>query len=480
MTTMVENAFVDLRRLLDWFQARPKTVPRHIFRVTERLGARSIPLLCRELCGKDDMRREAARSALLNLAADVIRRPHVIRALRSIAASDGDDREKLAALGLLSELGDRTTARFADPIAVQRSSATAFAAALNGPVDIATAADLIVHQLSSRTVTEFLAVMAEVDPDRTARLARELCCRHEVSPELREQIAEFVPLAATAGPSVGMPSRPARVTVLTRDEVPHDDHHGATNRVVVVATRKLANQRQWRLWAVLISSLGHIDDCIHEETSDDADGADLIQRLVRDGYRLSSTEHGRACSIVSEAARRTIARKAAAPTLPAPYYIGRDLLDLGDAHLTRPALHPAAVTLSRAIHLIAAGDISTAREWLARCDSHDPDVVAADATCLLMQGQFSAAAKQLRQAISLEPTWPLHHWNMSVALYQLHDLKGCRSALQQFLTTSSTPSGLYADPDQGGRVARAVELIAVLDRTTRLASWPPRCTATRA
>lgn len=474
MVAMGERVFVDLRRLLDWFEAQPRRLPAHIARSVERLGSRCVPLLARELCGDDDVRRDAARDALFGLAANPTTRGRVLRELRTIAEGGQPDRGKLAALGLLGEFGDRPTARFSDPAAVQRSSVTAFAAALNSPVDIATAADLIVRQLALDTVLSFLTVMVQAAPDRAAQLARELCCRHDIGPIMRERIAELVPLGAVAVATARTQLRPSRVTVLARDERSDSDSLGATCRTVVIVTRKISGQRRWRRWAVLVGSSGDIDDCIHEETPDDTDAAELIDRLTVDGFNVTSTEVAHARSIVIDAARRTIARNTSTSTLPSPYYIGRDLLDLEDAHLVRAPIHPTSATLGRAVELIASDDVSTARALLACCDNTNPDVAAANASCLLLDGQWKAAVEQLQVAISGEPMWALHHWNLAVALYHLDDAPGCHAALQQFLTTSAAPSGLYGDPDQVGRVTRAAHLIATLERTFQLATETQR------
>ena len=69
---------------------------------------------------------------------------------------------------------------------------------------------------------------------------------------------------------------------------------------------------------------------------------------------------------------------------PSPYYLGRDLLDLGDAHLgARGHGDAASAALGRAIELLADGDPPRAHALLARCDAANPDVAAAIAAMLL-------------------------------------------------------------------------------------------------
>ena len=81
------NAFVDLRKLADWFAnpsplglARPSL---HIEKIVERLGVVCVPLLGRELCSPSEPRRDAARAALVQLATtNRSVRPRVIVELR--------------------------------------------------------------------------------------------------------------------------------------------------------------------------------------------------------------------------------------------------------------------------------------------------------------------------------------------------------------------------------------------------------------
>src|SRR5690242_17614879 len=123
-----ESTFVDLRRLAAWFEASAlrapaerSTRPRdgsalparpswHLERLVQRLGAACVPLLGRELVASEPRRREAAR-ALFAALAEGDARVRVIDELHRIAASDALDDAKVAALGLLAELGERGAAR---------------------------------------------------------------------------------------------------------------------------------------------------------------------------------------------------------------------------------------------------------------------------------------------------------------------------------------------------------------------------------
>lgn len=457
-----ENAFVDLRRLADWFSSCSSLPQRtvSIERMVVRLGATCVPLLGREVCSPDPKRREAARIALAQLATRSETRARVLAELRRIASSNASDEGKVCALGLLAELGERAAARFTDPSAIQRRSAIALAAQLDNAADVAAAADMMMHQLGDDEIVHLIEVMVEASSGAAYHLAAELCARLDLAADTRERIADLAlgqvaPLPVTDAGSRA--PRPTHCAVLV----------DATGRAVVVASRKVSGERRWRRWAVLIGPSGAIDDCIHEElTGPDGDHAPLVASLVADGYQVVSTDLERARGLVAAAARQASEQPDA---LTSAYYLGRDLLDLGEAHLGgRVHAHPTSTTLGRAVELIADGDIPRAQVLLARC-TESADVAAATAACLIAQQRFSDALAHLTRAVELEPEFPLHHWNLAAALHQLGDASGCYQALRRFIQTSSNPTGLYADPDQPSRVALASRLMSELERTARLA-----------
>jgi len=460
------SAFVDLRRLADWFEslAHRNAPSLPIERIVQRLGAVCVPMLGRELAAHDARRREAARTALASLAQGETR-ARVIGELRAIAQTATHDEGKVCALGLLAELGQKVepgAASFANPSGIQRRSALALAAQLSTPADIAAAADMMIRQLGDDELVQLLDVMAESAPAAAYRLGSELCARLDVAVELRERVADAAltgdPLAEATATAPRTP-RPTRVEVLV----------DAAARLVVVASRKLPGERRWRRWAVLIDARGRIADCVHEERAEQ-DGAVVVANLVADGYRVVSDDYEHARAMVAAAAR--LDRVDVDPG-DRVGVLGRDLLDLGEAHLGgRTHAHPISTTLGRAVELVAEGDHSRARALLARCDRNDPDVAATTAACLLAQGLPADAIAHLQRALEAEPEWPLHHWNIAAACHQLGDTRGCYHALQRFIQTSAEPTGLYADTDQPGRVALAHKLLAQLERTARLEGAP--------
>lgn len=479
----IDTTFADLQRLALWLAAdasgiRTKPVsPLRVERLVHRLGATCVPLLGRELCHGDPRRRDSARAALAHLATTDAR-PRVIGELRRIAASAAADDGKVCALGLLAELGERGTASFADPHAIQRRSALALAAQLDTQADVAAAADLMIRQLAPDDRLQLLAVMAQAAAPAAQRLAAELCARLDLAADHRERINEIVFGAPDCDAAEAVEAPPARPPRPTHVAILVD----AAARLVVVASRKLAGERRWRRFAVLIHRDGHIEDCLHEDATDDH--APLIANLVADGYRVASSDLERARGIVAAAARQTAAPAAVVPAsassdeparLTSAYYLGRDLLDLGDAHLGgRAHAHPTSSTLGRAVELIADGEPARAQLLLARCAKDSADAVAAHAAALVAQGKLAEALPLLQRACELEGQFALHHWNLASALHQLADRDGCMAALRRFLQASSTPSGLMGDPDQPARVGLAHRMVAELQRTARLYRTPRR------
>ncbi|MBA3465009.1 MAG: hypothetical protein H0T46_34055, partial [Deltaproteobacteria bacterium] len=409
-----DGVFADLRRLADWFSTSPQRGSLHIERTVQRLGTTAIPLLGRELRSADRRRREAARAALAALADDLVTRSRVIAELRSATTDTSIDEVKVSAVGLLAELGEKAAAVFADPSAIQRQSAMALAAQLSSDADVASAADLMVCQLGDEDIVQMLAAMCEADPSAAQRLGAELAVRLDLSAEARERFASVLAERLAAG--APLPERrrnafrrPTHVAVLV----------DASARLVVVASKKIAGERRWRRWAVLIGPSGRVDDCVHEDDATDAaDAAPLIANLVADGYRVASTEVDHARTVVTAAARLTSRPVDRATGLPSAYYLGRDLLDLGDAHVgDRPATPPALVAraIEQTSESITSGDHGKAHALLALCDPAHPEVAAASAALYLsaQPPRAADAVTALERALTAEPDWPLHHWNLA-------------------------------------------------------------------
>lgn len=458
---------------------------RSIDQVVARLGTTAAPYLSRTLRDGTPIAREAARAALIKLAdRSELTRTRVLDAVRSLITDDSSDDVKVCALGLLAELGAAHasgTAKFSDPVAIQRRSALALAAQLETANEIANAADMMVKQLDDRDVVQMLEVLCQVAPAAAHRLAGELALRLDVDREQRAKIAAVVDGTPATDATRPRPTRPTHVAVLV----------DASGRIVVVATRKHPGERRWRRWAVLIGESGCIEDCLHEDAAPDGaldPTASLIANLCADGYRVASSELDHARTLVATAARRTVRMLGTKDhALASAYYLGRDLLDLRDAHVIADLVETP--TLAKAIDLLASGDAAAARALFERCSPEaaaTADWAGGYGACLLALGELAAAVAPLERAIASEPTWPLHHWNLAVALHRLGDLRACQAALRRFLSTSATPSGLVDDLDQPVRIAYAKTLIAELERIARIdragrraAASRPRATASK-
>lgn len=463
-----DGAFADLRKLADSFAMVPAmpgaTSGVRVERLARRLGALAVPLLGRELAGPDAHRRELAREALADLSridegpAAAALRARVVEELRLVAARGADDDAKAAALGLLAELGEHATVRFADPSAMQRRSALALAAQLDTAADVASTADFMIRQLGEAALEQIIEILVEAAPAAARRLAGELAARLDLAAPVRDRLEALVaPLPQVHAP-LRRASRPARVAVLV----------DAAARLVVVAVRRAPGARRYRRWAVLIGASGRIEECLHEEEGGETgDAAPLIASLCADGYRVASSSLEHARGVIARAARLTTVPP---ESLPSAYYLGRDLLDLDDAHLgDRRRGDPAALALGRAIELLGRGEAARAQALLTGCDPLHPDVAGALAACLLAQGDDAGALEHLARASAAEPEWPLHHWNTAIALQRLGDAAACYQALRRFLSTSGAPSGLAADPDQLTRIVCAERMLAELEREARLA-----------
>jgi tetratricopeptide (TPR) repeat protein len=459
---VLDGAFGDLRKLADWFSTSPQRASLHIERITRRLGRAAVPLLARELRSVDVRRRDAARECLASLATGDTRE-RVIAALRAILDEGNADEIKVCTLGLLAELGEHAEARFEDPRAMQRRSAIALAQQLETAADVASAADMMVHQLDDTAILQMIEALIESAPDAALRLSQELGGRIDLDLDVRERILAMTSsLKSSIAPAKRI-ARPVQVAVLV----------DASARFVVVASRKLSGERRWRRWAVLIGPAGHIEDCLHEEAvprtpnGEDADAAPLIASLVADGYRVVSSDLDHARTVVATAARISAAR-ADQQTLTSAYYLGRDLLDLGDAHVG-PRRDPETLALARAIELLADNEPARAAQLLARCTTESADQAATLAACALAQNNPADAVEPLARAIALEPAWPLHHWNLAAACHALGDAAGTYHALRRFLATSARPTALHGDPDQPARIVFAQGRLVELERAARLA-----------
>lgn len=457
-----DGAFGVLRRIANGFDDLD-TERESLIRSVRSAGRVAIPLLSRELGGECDRRRALARVLLWELVTD--HRDRIVDAMHELLHGGGADGGKAAAIGVLAELGvGETTATFTDPRDVQRRSAAQLAAHLETRADIASAADLLVHELDADDLLNVVEAMADAAPARTTSLVDELSARLDldgaVRSELRRIVAPLVLDAPVSGADRRSPGRPALLALL---------EDAAGHRVVVVS-RRAPDRAGWRNFAALIDVDGTLDDCLYEDDSTpEVLDRDVVGTLIDQGYRRAPASVGAARAIVATAARRAAG---SARGLPSAYYLGRDLLGLGDTHLANRVRASHLATLhGRAVDLLAAGEHARARPLLEHCSRlapDDADVAASLGSCLLAAGELDAARAQLELAARLEPTWSLHHWNLAAAHHKAGDLGGCWRALRDYLTRATGASDL-GDAGHTDRLAVAHRFVADFERAAHLA-----------
>ncbi|HVV82958.1 MAG TPA: tetratricopeptide repeat protein, partial [Kofleriaceae bacterium] len=258
------------------------------------------------------------------------------------------------------------------------------------------------------------------------------------------------PLRLAAAPAVRPQGRPALLAGLR-----HDD-----GRVVVAIARRVAGERRWRSLCVLVDAGGALSDVLYRDAGTLAELRDsVIEPIAADGYARVALTPSSARRLVAAAARRAVA---AGRALPSGYYLGRDLLELADSHVTERSVDAAAV-LGRALDLLAAGDGARARPLLEHVVARRPDdaeAISAFGLCLLGLGELDGAVRTLARAAELEPAWPLHHWNLAAAAHRAGRLEICAHALAAFLVHAGEPGAAAVDAGHERRVSIARRFLA--------------------
>jgi hypothetical protein len=476
------SSFEALQHLARCFEALDARAGR---RQCEQLGAVAMPLLLRELGGGAPRRAHLACQLIAELAVESDElRARALRGLHALAGA-ADDAVKARAMGLLHDLGAQTSATFADPEAVQRQSAVAIAEQLGSDAEVAAAADLMTKQLDPDEMVSLLEIMTETAPEKAVRLVRELSGRVDLEGSVRSDVRRLAAasllerelMEEEPGAPASPPARRRRARTTTRAPQPAQPAHRAASVLVladeqgcqvVMAVQKSGGQRRWRRFAVLVGADGVLEDCLYEDDVPAAElgapeNAPLYSGLLAEGYRLVSDDAERGRAIAAEAARRA----AATPhRLTSSYYLGRDLLELGDQHLgPRPAhlgRSEIAIAVGRAVDLLAAGEVLRARELAllcARVAPENPDVASTLGQCHLAAGELTAAAEWLGRAAAAEPGWPMHHWNLAVVHHRADCPSACADALASYLAAAESKS-LEGDDGREERIALARRYLA--------------------
>jgi tetratricopeptide (TPR) repeat protein len=458
--TGAAGSFVGLQTLATSFTSRSRRGREAIERAVH-LGGVAIPLCLREIRSADEDRRDWARQLLLAIADAPPLRARIVASLRASTSSPEplDDEAKVAALALLAELGEpQATASFRDPRAIQRRSLGELAELLTCRSDVALAADLAVTQLDGDALLELIDSLAHTAPGRTRHLVDELLLRTDLDPALRsELVLVAAPLALVARePLADPPRRAPRVIVLGHPN----------GRTVAIVLRR--DDDHWRCLVALVDPAGHLCDALYrEDAAPRAVRDELIAPLLLDGFVPTRCRFAAVRTKIATAARRTVTDRL---ELPGAYFLGRDLLGLGDAHQPdwRDRWEPDLPTtlLGRATDLLSTGEVERARPLLERCVDlvpDDADAAAGYGLCLLGNGDLAGARLQLERAVALDPACALHHWNLAAVAHRQGSLGACYLALRRYVALERGQ-----DADAAARLALAGHFVADHERLVRL------------
>lgn len=343
---------------------------RRIVTAALALGTVAVPMLVRRFT-HDVAARPACQAALLAIA-ELAPADHrrVVAELRKSLLGLVEDTARVATLALLHQLGSAEPgAQFVDPVQVQRDAARALAKQLTSPADIARAASLMITQLP---VVELLAMVELVvadAPDCGAWLTDELLARLDLDADIRAELRRIA-----AGVRVAAPEMPQHVGESSLVTLEHP-----SGAVVIVAEAGPALPVDLRrAIAFLVDASGLLVNATYQEPATRGTTADWMRGLVADGYRETAMERVTARGVVVAAARRAAAHHA---ELPTAYYLGRDLLQLGNTHLGVRADQEIDSTWSVAagygVDLLAAGEVTGAFALLAQCVARDAVQAAA-------------------------------------------------------------------------------------------------------
>jgi len=449
----LSDSFTLLQRLARTFSELPLS-PSHrrsALRWGRALGATAVPMLVRELAGTNDVRSGWAFSLLLELS-DGGQRDRVCGAMRELATSDVCDEAKLRALALLTELGaDQVPTRLRNPQAARAHSMRKLAASLSTLAEVAQAASMLSAQLDDDELPVFLRNLSDADARGGALLAAELLVRDDLAPSVR---AELEPLVA-GGP------RPAFKASRAKRHVRIAHHPDGHSLVIAWARRPRAQPARYRSASALIDPTGAL---LELRYGDDATSRQiergLVGSFVASGFVLDSDDANRARRELLAA----IEKLDSSVSLPAEFYLGRDLFGLGLAdHLgVRPTpTTDVELLVSRGFEAYREGEVSVAEKVFERIlDREDSGrALAGLGLCALARGDLDRAETALREAATADPECAEHLWNLGAVAHR----RGCRGSV--YLALSAFVD--KAD-DSDPRLADARAFVREFERHARL------------
>jgi len=468
-------SFTKLRALTDGFDSvrsdggLPPAGERAALDMVAQVGKAAIPLCSRHLLAEDDSEATWAYSLLLHLArSSEEARPRVIASLRHLAESDAThDTRKVLALALLTELDAALPdVELRDLGATRERSLHELAQCLDTPAEIARAAHLLLMRLREEEVLELIDELADAEPRHAELLIDELLIRDDVAErcmtelrQIRAQLAE-APRRAADRPRAGLCSRA---------KTPYWLGHTDNGNKVVVAARRRRGSRPARQRALCcsISTDGLVLDTMYrDDFTERGVEREVIRPLRERGYQFERVDQDVARAIITRATRATRTSKG---HLPQNFYLGRDLFGISDQHLPdrdrERVQRRLAPLLSRALDLMSASLHERAQPLLERyvtAASEDAEGWENLGLCRLALGDAEAAHRHLSRAARLDPTAPLHHWNLASAAHRLGRLGGCHLAMLTYLERSRLTYG------ERERRLKAERLVAEYVRFARI------------
>jgi tetratricopeptide (TPR) repeat protein len=344
-------------------------------------------------------------------------------------------------------------------------SADDFASLLSAAPDIAQAADLLVSNVAVPEMFDLLDALCAQQPGRVIWLLNEILLRNDIDERCRRELKRLrAPLRDRHKPSART-RPPGLQSVATASLGRH-----ANGRFVVIASRHIGhkNQRRHRAVCLFIAPDGTVSHGTYRE--DFPRGhveRELVASLRDQGYRWETVAVADAGYIVIRAAQTT---RQLGRTIPREFYLGRDLLDIYDEHVTGlDSDDDRGALLDRAFELLTAEQPDRARPLFERFVAqapNSPEGCAGMAMCLLALGDQRRARPHLRRALWLEPDNPNHHWNLSAIAHSQGRPGECYLQLLDYLTLCQGFDQAPGDASQ--RRVQAERFVSEYERIARV------------
>lgn len=428
---------MELRRLLKSFDAIESGDPltsceeSAIYHLVDHLGEVALPTLLRKLCGEHEAGRWASL-LLLRLAQDDALKTRICTSLRQQTSSPKlDDRPKLLCASLLSTLSgyQKELPLLALPDESAELSLVELAECMSSCSDVARAVDILMCDLPSQELVEFVEDFAEHQPASAHLMLSELMLRDDLEQRTITRLRQI--RVSVSGASQTLPSAAPKRPGLRIAK--HED-----GRTGLVCYAKIPEQlpARYRAISFVMGVDGALLDCQYLETVTRSEvDRQLLSPLATHGYELSRIAQAQAKSLAVAAIR---ARIKAGLGLQRDYYLGRDLLGISDEHRQSERERGAnnAALLARGTELMNHNQLDRAKELLVRYAAQRPDDSEAMATlgaCLMKRGEMDPARAHLDRAAWLAPQTGRHHWNGASLAHKEGRLGDCFVALQRYL-----------------------------------------------